>query len=132
MEDIIGKYVAVKLPDELHVIVLTRHRFISAFVRKLRSKISLKKFALAFLGGIAFATHIPNVLAGMEVKIDEKWVKDVEMKEGSLIFSWQEIEKVYFNDWQNIIRIKVRGKKYSYVLNPEDYEEIKKKICGKS
>ncbi len=131
-EKIIGKYAAVKLPDELHIIVLTEQHFISVFVRKLKRKISLKKLALSFLGGMAFPSHIPNVLAGMEPKIDENWIKNVDMKKVNLIFSWAEVEKVYFNDWENIVRIKVGGKKHSYLLNPDDYEEIKKKICGKS
>jgi len=129
---ILGKYPAVKLPDELHALILTNRCLISVFIKKIGRKISLKKLAFAFLGGAAFATNIPAVVAGMEPKIDNIDLKNIEMNERALIFPLHEIEKIYFNDWENIIRIKIDGKKYSYILNPDDYEEIKEKICGKS
>jgi len=128
---ILGKYPAVKLPDELHAFILTNQCIVSIFIKKMERKISLKKLAFAFLGG-AFATNIPAVLAGMEPKIERLDLKNIEMNERTLIFPFHKIEKVYFNDWENIIRIKIDGKKHSYIFNPDDYEEIKEKICGKS
>jgi len=128
---ILGKYPAVKLPDELHAFILTNQCIVSIFIKKMERKISLKKLAFAFLGG-AFATNIPAVLAGMEPKIERLDLKNIEMNERTLIFPFHKIEKVYFNDWENIIRIKIDGKKHSYIFNSDDYEEIKEKICGKS
>jgi len=128
---ILGKYPAVKLPNEIHAFILTNQCIVSVFIKKLERKISLKKLVFAFLGG-AFATNIPAVLAGMEPKIEKIDLKNIEMDERTLIFPFHKIEKIYFNDWENIIRIKIDGKKYSYILNPDDYEEIKGKICGRS
>lgn len=40
---ILGKYPAVKLPNEIHAFILTNQCIVSVFIKKLERKISLKK-----------------------------------------------------------------------------------------
>jgi len=131
VEKIIARFPSVKLPDELHELILTDKKLISIFIKKLKRKISLKKVLLVFLGGAAFSTQIPPVVAGLEPNISAEKIADIKLNEKSLIFPWQEIDKIYLNNWKNMVKIKIHGKKYKYNLNPDDFQEFKEKLCGK-
>ncbi len=122
MEKIIARFPSVKLPDELHELILTDKRIVSIFIKKLERKISLRKIAIAFIGG-AFAHDIFSVISGIEPEIEK--IEEVQLNRNSLSFYWKEIDKIYLNEWKNMIKIKVYGRVHKYILNPDDFDEIK-------
>lgn len=67
MDKILAVFPAIKLPNEIHKLILTEQKFTSIFIEKIQRKLSSSIMAL--FGSIIFPFEIASILAGIENNI---------------------------------------------------------------